>query len=51
MAVLPVYNMITVPESNLYLRTEMYQKMTGKTPAVNEKITIIIQKNNIPVDT
>jgi len=50
MAVLPVYNMITVPESNLYLRTEMYQKMTGKTPAVNEKITIIIQKKNIPVE-
>ncbi len=50
MAVLPVYNMITVPDSNLYLRTEMYQKMTGKTPAVNEKITIIIQKKNLPVE-
>ena len=47
MAVLPVYNMITVPDSNLYIRTDMYQKVTGRNPALDEKITIIVSKKNI----
>ena len=48
MAVLPVYNMITVPESNLYFRTDQYQRMTGRTPAEGEKVTVIVARRETP---
>ena len=44
MAVLPIYNTITVPDSNIYLKTDYYQKMTGKVPVVEDRITIVIMK-------
>ncbi len=47
MAVVPVYNMITVPDSNIYIRTDVYQKVTGKNPAEDEKITILVAKENM----
>ena len=47
MAVLPIYNVITVPDSNIYLKTDYYQRMTGKAPAVDDKITIVILKEEL----
>ena len=47
MTVLPVYNMITVPDSNIYIKTDTYKKMTGKIPEENEKVTVIIAKKQI----
>ena len=48
MAVLPVYNMITVPDSRLYFRTDQYQRMTGRAPAAGEKVTVIVAKKELP---
>ena len=47
MAVLPIYNTITVPDSNIYLKTDYYQKMTGKVPVVEDRITIVIMKEDL----
>ena len=47
MTVLPVYNMITVPDSRIYVKTDLYQDMTGKAPVVNEKITVIVAKKEM----
>ena len=44
MAVVPVYNMITIPNSTIYLQTEEYQSMTGRAPVENEKVTVIVAK-------
>jgi hypothetical protein len=44
MAVVPVYNMITVPDSSLYMQTEVYRTMTGRAPVENEKVTVIVAK-------
>ena len=48
MAVLPVYNMITVPDSKLYFRTDQYQRMTGRAPVPGEKVTVIVAKKELP---
>ncbi len=47
MAVLPIYNAITLPESSLYMKTDSYTKLTGKTPYLDEKVTLIISKKEI----
>ena len=47
MAILPVYNIITVPDSNIYFRTEYYRVMTDKIPVVGEKITLIVLKEDL----
>ncbi len=47
MAVLPIYNTITVPDSNIYLKTDYYQRMTGKVPAVDDRVTIVILKEEL----
>ncbi|MBR2736806.1 MAG: endopeptidase La, partial [Firmicutes bacterium] len=47
MAVLPVYNIITVPDSNIYIRTEYYRLMTDKVPATGEMVTMIILKEDL----
>ena len=44
MAVVPVYNMITVPDSNLYLQSDQYKGMTGRAPVENEKVTVIVAR-------
>ena len=47
MAILPVYNIITVPDSNIYFRTEYYRLMTDKVPTVGEKVTLIVLKEDL----
>ena len=44
MTVLPVYNMIIVPDSHLFIRLDLYQQMTGREPVENEKVTVIVTK-------
>ena len=48
MAVLPVYNMITVPDSKLYFRTDQYRRMTGRDPVSGEKVTVIVARQETP---
>ena len=47
MAVLPVFNIITIPDSNIYIRTEYYRLMTDKVPATGEMVTMIILKEDL----
>ncbi len=44
MAVVPVYNMVTLPDSSLYLQTDVYKAMTGRAPVENEKVTVIVAR-------
>ena len=48
MAVLPVYNVIALPDSKLFFRTDQYQRMTSRAPAEGEKITVIHAKRELP---
>ena len=44
MTVLPVYNMILVPDSNLYFKTDTYKKAGRKIPVENERVILIMAK-------
>lgn len=46
MAVLPVYNVLAIPDANLYQKCGDYQKLTGRMPAADDKVILIIQKEN-----
>ena len=48
MAVLPVYNVITVPDTNIYFKTDIYQSITGKFPTVDERVTMIVAREDMP---
>ena len=47
MTVLPVYNMITVPDSSIYIKTDNYKRMTGRIPEMNERVTLIVARRQI----
>ncbi len=44
MAVLPVYNIMAVPDGNIYFKTDYYRTMTGRTPAKDERVILIVMK-------
>jgi ATP-dependent Lon protease len=44
MAALPIYNILAVPDSNVYIQTAYYQNMTGKSPVREEKVYLIYLK-------
>lgn len=44
MAIVPVYKMLTLPDSAIYYRADQYKNLTGKEPVVNEKIILVIAK-------
>ena len=44
MAALPIYNILAVPDSNVYVQTAYYQKMTGKSPVKEEKVYLIFMR-------
>ena len=47
MAVLPVYNTLVVPDAKIYFKSDSYEKMTGKAPSIDDKVTIVIAKKAI----
>ena len=47
MAVLPVHNIITVPDAVIYLKISMYQKLTGKAPKMDDRVTLIVTKEDL----
>ena len=47
MAVLPVHNIIAVPDAVIYLKTGMYQKLTGKMPKTDDRVTLIVTKEDL----
>ena len=46
MAVFPIYNILVVPEANVYFKTEYYEAVTGKKPVPEEKVVLIIAKED-----
>ena len=44
MTIVPVYNILLVPNATLYLRNDIYTAMSGRVPAVDEKVTLIVEK-------
>ena len=48
MAVLPVYNTLVVPDANIYLRTDYYKSMTGRNPVVNDRVIVIVCREEKP---
>ncbi len=47
MAVLPVYNTLVVPDANIYFKSDSYEKMTGRAPAIEDKVTIVVARKPI----
>lgn len=44
MTVLPLYNVMLIPETNLYIQTEAYKNMAGKDPEVQERLILAALK-------
>ncbi|MGN0242399.1 MAG: AAA family ATPase, partial [Candidatus Weimeria sp.] len=44
MTVLPLYNVMLIPETNLYLQTQAFTAMTGKEPENQERLIIVVEK-------
>ena len=44
MTVLPVYNILLVPHSRLYLRAGLYKSISGRAPEIGEKVTLLVAK-------
>lgn len=44
MAVLPIYNMITLPGTTMYFKNDDYRRLSGKAPKEDEKVTLIVSK-------
>ena len=48
MAVLPVYKILLLPDANIYLRTERFEAATGRLPRPDEKVTLLMLKEDLP---
>ena len=47
MTVFPIYNILAVPDATLYIKTETYEKVTGKAPVAEEKLVLIVAKEDL----
>ena len=47
MTIIPVYNTLLVPHTTMYLRNDIYTAMSGRTPLVGEKVTLIVAKESV----
>lgn len=50
MANLPIYNILAVPDANVYLKSDYYEEMTGRQPAEDERIILMVEKEEITKD-
>ena len=48
MTIVPVFNTVIVPYTNIYFQTDNYVRMAGKQPEENEKIFFLILKEDQP---
>ena len=44
MAVIPVYNMLLVPNAKVYFKTSTYAKVSGRQPTLYEKTIFLIRR-------
>ncbi|MBR1812912.1 MAG: endopeptidase La [Lachnospiraceae bacterium] len=42
MTVVPLYNVLLLPETNLYFKNDQYTQATGKAPVVDEKLVLLM---------
>ncbi len=47
MAVLPIYNILALPDCNIYFKKDFYSKFVGRDPQVDDRVTLIVQRDNI----
>lgn len=47
MANLPIYNIMAVPDANLYMKSDYYQAMTGKAPAIEDKVILMYAREHM----
>ncbi|MBQ9197884.1 MAG: endopeptidase La [Clostridia bacterium] len=47
MAVLPLYNALVLPDANVYLKNERFEKMTGRAPKAEERVTLLILRDDL----
>ena len=50
MAVLPIYNILALPDCNIYFKVDFYTKHVGREPQVDDRVTLIVLKENITKD-
>ena len=46
MAVIPVYNILALPDTDVYLRTETFEKAAGRPPKTDESIILLVLKKD-----
>ncbi|MBR2717664.1 MAG: hypothetical protein IKD79_08025, partial [Oscillospiraceae bacterium] len=44
MAVLPIYNIVAVPDAELYFKAEHYRSLTGREPVQDAKVILIVSR-------
>ncbi len=45
MTILPVYNLLALPDSTILYRTDLYKSATGKAPVLDEKVIVVVSKD------
>ena len=48
MAVLPLYKALVLPDANIYLKTERFEKMVGRAPRMEERVTLLVLREDTP---
>ena len=48
MAVVPLYNVLVLPDTNVYLKTERFEKATGRMPRLEERIVLLLLREKTP---
>ena len=48
MAVFPIYNILVVPDAYIYFKAEYYRQFAGKPPVQDEKVILIVAKEDLP---
>jgi len=47
MTILPVYNIVAVPDATIYLKTENYRGMTRKNPVKDTRVILVVAKEPV----
>ena len=48
MIIIPVYNVLVVPNANIYFQTNIFKELTNKDPKLDEKVIFLIKKEDVP---
>ncbi|MBO7389378.1 MAG: endopeptidase La, partial [Oscillospiraceae bacterium] len=47
MNVFPIYNILVVPDANIYIKTDTYEKVTGRSAVAEDKLVIVVAKEDL----